>query len=306
MPKIDDLSIFGEYGQAENRLTVALLQILKTGGEPLVRHFAEGLGFNIPSSEIDILSQPKGRNCTPDGLLESTFSFSLVIESKIKKNAVNRKQLAALLEDQAERSPDTTLLYLTPDKSRPKALEDEACIWANWIKVRDVLRGYLDKTDIDNQELLEFLIEEFDTFAGNLGTLADWTLDASRVLVVPARNARGVAREFGVYKCQNRRTFQPCGWIAFYAHGEIDTLAEIAAAPEDDVIIAARPELAKLARITANPQEPCRLIRLKEPETVGPIKNDLKDKSGKATAWVQNQRYTTIDRIEKAKVTSEL
>ena len=306
MPKIGDLSIFGEYGQAENRLTVALLQILKTGGEPLVRHFAEGVGFNIPSSEIDILSQPQGKNCTPDGLLESAFSFSLVIESKIKKNAVNRRQLAALIKDRAQRGPNTTLLYLTPDDPKPKALEGKACRWANWRKVLDVLREYLDKPDIDNRELLEFLIGEFDTFVGNLGVIIDWPPDPSRVLVVPAKNARGVAREFRVYKCQNRRTFQPCGWIAFYAHGEIDTLAEIATAPEDDVIIAGHPELGRLARLMPNPEEPCRVIRLKNVETIGAIKNDLKDASGKATAWVQNQRYTTIERLRNARLTSEL
>jgi hypothetical protein len=45
---IDELSIFGEYGAEENRLTVALLQILKVGDEPLIRYFGERVGFPLP------------------------------------------------------------------------------------------------------------------------------------------------------------------------------------------------------------------------------------------------------------------
>lgn len=305
--RIDELSIFGEYGQAENRLTVALLQILKVGAEPLIRHFAEGLGFDIPSNEIDIFSQVAARNCTPDGLLESRFSFSLVIESKVKLNAVNQKQLDALLDDCSRRGPSTTLLYLTPDEAIPKILKGKECKWANWIKVRDVLQSFLVKPEIDNRELLEFLIDQFDTFASNLDVLEQgWDPDSGAVLVVPARNARGMAQRYSVYVCQNRRSFKPCGWIAFYANGQIDTIAEIASPPEDDVILTERSDLSDLAQHHPNRTKPCHLVQLKNIRAIGPIKNDMLDKNGNIAAWVQNQRYTTIDKIEKAAVTSGL
>jgi len=35
--KIEDISIFGEYKQAENRVTAAFLQICKVGGEDFIR-----------------------------------------------------------------------------------------------------------------------------------------------------------------------------------------------------------------------------------------------------------------------------
>ena len=182
MPKkIDDLSIFGEYGQAENRLTVALLQVLKTGGEPLIRHFVEGLGFSIPSSEIAIFSQVAGDGCTPDGLLEIRFSFSLVIESKIRQRAINKRQLEKLTADCSSRGPNATLLYLTPDDAIPESLDQLECEWANWIKVDDVLQSYLDQAEIENRELLAFLIDQFHTFASNLGVLEGGDGQTSRV-----------------------------------------------------------------------------------------------------------------------------
>ncbi len=307
MPKIDELSIFGEYGKPENRLTVALLQVLKVGSEPLIRHFAERLSFDIPSSEIAIYSQVKGQGCTPDGLLESRFTFSIVIESKLQRNAIQRKQLEALVSDRVSRAPNAVLLYLTPDESAPEALIDRPCVWANWKSVRDAFDSFLDKREVEDRELLAFLIDQFATFAGNLGVLeTTWDPDDSRVLVVPAKHARSEARHFLVYACQNRRSFKPFKWIAFYAQGEIDTIAEVIAAPEDDVLLAERPEFAELAEVVRDPTNPCRVLRLSKVRSVGPIKNDLKDRNGKPAAWVQNQRYTTSDRIEKARVTSEL
>ena len=64
---ISEVSIFGEYKQPENRLTAAFLQILKIGGEPLIREVAHRIGFSIPSSEIDIFTQVKEEASVPDG-----------------------------------------------------------------------------------------------------------------------------------------------------------------------------------------------------------------------------------------------
>ena len=54
---IDEHCIFGEYEAKENRLTVALLQILKVGDEPLIRFFSQEVGFNLPSREVGIFTQ---------------------------------------------------------------------------------------------------------------------------------------------------------------------------------------------------------------------------------------------------------
>ncbi len=311
---IDEHSIFGEYEAKENRLTVALLQILKVGGEPLIRFFAAEVGFSLPSNDIGIFTQVVADKSVPDGLLQSDFRFRLLIESKIKPGSVGARQLDAHLSHRSTLGENAVLLYLTPDVDRPQALADRSIAWANWVQVRDLLDEYRQRQEIEQADVLNFLVDQFDRFASNLGVLEPWggsqgsdSPDAQeRVLVVPARDARAVARQFRVYVCQNRRAFKPSRWLAFYAFGQIDTLAELEGAPEDDVVMTMREELAELVKTQPDPESPRRLIRLKNVEDIGPIRNDLQSKTGKTAAWVQGQRYTTIDRVRKAHVTSEL
>ena len=116
---ISEVSIFGEYKQPENRLTAAFLQILKIGGEPLIREVAHRIGFSIPSSEIDIFTQVKEEASVPDGQLECNFTFCLYIESKVGK-FTNGEQLSNHLKlVQAERNRN--LLYITGDDVRPSS-----------------------------------------------------------------------------------------------------------------------------------------------------------------------------------------
>lgn len=74
----------------------------------------------------------------------------------------------------------------------------------------------------------------------------------------------------------------------------------------DDVIVSERPEYKELAATITDPETPHRIVKLFNVREIGPIKNDHRDKSGKPIAWVRNQRYTTIDQIERAKTTSQL
>ncbi|KAF3977719.1 MAG: hypothetical protein HFP77_05420 [Methylococcales symbiont of Iophon sp. n. MRB-2018] len=69
--EISDLSIFGEYKHPENRVTAALLQICKIGGESLIRHIFTISGVQLPNSDISIITQPSNHseNSVPDGLL---------------------------------------------------------------------------------------------------------------------------------------------------------------------------------------------------------------------------------------------
>ena len=54
-------------------------------------------------------------------------------------------------------------------------------------------------------------------------TARNWLPDDSKVLVVAGNlDARKEAEEQHQYVCQNRRSFQPSKWIAFYANGQID------------------------------------------------------------------------------------
>ncbi len=137
-----------------------------------------------------------------------------------------------------------------------------------------------------------------------------WQPDEARVVVVAGKAARDQALRFGLYWNRNRRSFRPSRWMAFYSNGVIDTLAEIDGPPEDDVIIAARTELSDLAEDlrgrNVDPASPHTLVRLKNVTQLGPVVNDKTDRLGRSTAWAQSQRYTTVEKLRSAKLTSEL
>ena len=76
--KIEHISIFGEYKQAENRVTAAFLQICKIGGEDFIRFLANQLAIQLPSSDIEIHSQVKGVVSLPDSLLPFIKVISLL------------------------------------------------------------------------------------------------------------------------------------------------------------------------------------------------------------------------------------
>lgn len=140
----------------------------------------------------------------------------------------------------------------------------------------------------------------------------DWTPDDSLVLVVAAcEHSRKQVRDLGLYQCKNHRSMRPARYLALYVAGTVDTLAEIAGPPEDDTIIVKRKDLAALAKLmpesSDDPAEPRTLLRLKNTRELSPpIINDKLSKSGKNTAWTQYQGYTTIDKLRKAKRTTQL
>lgn len=139
----------------------------------------------------------------------------------------------------------------------------------------------------------------------------DWNVDPELVVVVAScLDSREQVRMLGVYQCRNNRSMRPARYLALYAGGVIDTVAEIDGAPEDDVVVSRTRGLSALAKAMPasgdDPDSPRTVLKLKNVRDVGPIVNDKIGKNGKKTAWTQNQGYTTIGRLRKAKRTTEL
>jgi len=305
--RIEDISIFGEYSQPENKVTAAFLQICKVGGEQLIRRLTKEIGILIPNSEIEISSQVKRGETVPDGLLESNFSFKLFVESKIKKNSVNSKQLEG---HKKNIKPDNDfLLYLTPDESKPENLKDT--FWASWKDVDLIFADYLQTSQIDNKPLLEFLIGHFHTLLDNLDLLdSKWDLNNDRVLILAGSWAEGVALKYNYYMGQNKRSFRPSKYLAFYINGEIRYYFEILKAPEEDVDLRERSlEFGEYLK-TAEPNysgEVRQIIKLSEAYPIKPILNDTMDKNGNPCPFTYGQpRYTTLSDLKSASRTSEL
>ena len=305
--RIEDISIFGEYSQPENKVTAAFLQICKVGGEQLIRRLTKEIGILIPNSEIEISSQVKRGETVPDGLLESNFSFRLFVESKISKNSVNLKQLAG--HRQKIKCDNDFLLYLTPDESKPEVLEDTK--WASWQQIVSTFDVYVEKYQSDNKPLLEFLIGHFHTLLENMKLLDNqWDLNNDRVLILAGSWAEGVALKYKYYIGQNRRSFKPSKYLAFYIDSQIRNVFEIKNAPEDDVNLLQRDsEFGEYVK-RAEPNysgDLKKVFTLGEAIEIGPVDNDSIDKNGKPCPYTYGQpRYTTLSALKKAKRTSEL
>lgn len=305
--KIQDISIFGEYKQAENRVTAAFLQICKVGGEALIRFLTNELNIQLPSSEIEIHSQVKGTETVPDGLLESNFSFKLYVESKIKPNSVNKKQLEGHQKEIGENN-NTFLLYLTPDDIKPNILGKTH--WANWLKIYNLLNDYLKTPYPDNKQLLEFLLGHFNTLLDNLNLLGyTWDLNNSNVIIVAGSWAEGIALNYNYYICQNKRSFKSARYLAFYNNHQIRYVFEILKAPENDVNLLGREEFLNYVH-QAEPEykgDLRKVFTLQFVQDIESLINDSIDKNGNPCPYTYGQpRYTTLNRLQTSRQTSQL
>jgi len=309
---ISDMSIFGEYAENENRATAALLQVLRAGGEPLLREAMGTIGIQLPSNEIAIISQPLNPSgaSTPDGLLKSKFSFNLYIESKLKSGQVKQNNIQLEEHKKAIRTINDYLLYVTPDSVKPVSLEN--VFWINWRSLTEIFENYINDSHIENHQLLSFLVVEFRKLVDNFN-LSPYTWenyeDSDQVLILAGSWAEGIACKYNYYICQNNRSFRPSRYIAFYNNSKISHLFRVASLPEDDVDIASD---TRFTQYIAN-EEPelgkgdKRKVIPLEYETELNIENDKIDKNGRPCPFSYGQpRYTTSERVMKARYTSEL
>jgi len=307
--EISDFSIFGEYKQPENRVTAALLQICKIGGESLIREIFTKADVQLPDSEVAIITQPSNHNgkSVPDGLLKSSFSFNLYLESKISQNSIDESQLT---EHEKLISKKTDfLIYITPDEAKPNILMKKKIGWLEWRSVRETLNLFTNDTSINNYELLSYLINEFNKLLDNMRlTNFVWSLENDQVLIVAGAWAEGIAIKHGYYICQNRRSFKPSRYLAFYKDSKINHLFEITESPSDDVVLSDIEELS----IYLNEDEMdysgtlSKIFKLRKLQNLN-ISNDKKDKNGASCPYTYGQpRYTSLKKIQVANKTSDL
>lgn len=143
----------------------------------------------------------------------------------------------------------------------------------------------------------------------NLDYVQNWNLDTQQVLVVAGGWASKIAKKYGIYECQNHRSFRTSKYLAFYDDGKIEDLFEIVDKPYDNANAANTPEIARMAleiqNYNGNISRRC--FKLKHLQKIGPVMNDSVSKSGKKVPFTYGQaRYTNVELIKKAKLTSEL
>jgi len=130
-------NIFSTYSTGENRVTASIVAVL----DSLAVHRIERLlGAVLEQPEFELVkfeNQPSGgSDSVPDALIFS--SCRLLIETKLRKNAVNPNQLERHLQQiQSEHAKEAfrRLLVLTPDDQPPVAfakIDDTKLVWSSF------------------------------------------------------------------------------------------------------------------------------------------------------------------------------
>ena len=230
------------------------------------------------------------------------------------------------------------LIYVTPDEVKPNAMGDNV-FWINWKDLLDLFEKYVQENEDD--DILSFLVCEFRNFLSLINVLNtnprkakgavtieplikkklisinDFEFDAEaeseqEVLVVGGKWGESIALCFDIYVCQYMRYFKRTKYLSFYYNNRIKYLFEILGDPKDvenlhqEGVVKEYFEYDKAYDLSNDKR--CKLFKLrlvKEFEGDGII-NDCKDKNGKKCAYVQRNRYTTIEKILTAHTTSEL
>lgn len=312
-------NLFSTYSTGENRVTASFLAVLRSLALDRIQRI---IGALLEQSEFELVAfqnQPsKGGGGVPDAIIQS--SCRLLVETKIKRNSIQPKQLERHLE-RLDGATEATrlLLVLTPDDAKPRAFDsfqDERLVWASFAALDQAIDELLsDKTEVVS-EREAFLLRELQ----NMLVAERLIGSANDVVVVPARNAWPEYERYHAYVCQPDRPFQPVSRIAFYSFGKIYPLVPKILQTHEHVEFLPgthEGEMAVLvdALLKETPRkEGCayKVFFLSPPDSPDTLKldasirNDLTSKSGRTTAFTQNQRYVSLERLKQAKTTSDL
>ncbi len=312
-------SIFSTYRAGENRVTGSILAVLRSLS---LRRCERILAALLEQSEFELVrfqnQASKGNVGVPDAEISS--SFRILIETKIKPNALKQEQLARHVQRFEDGSEQIQrLLVLTPDIERPDVIEEmKDCRvgWASFAALDQAIEEVLaDKEEVVS-EREAFLLRELQ------GMLEEEELISSSkdTLVIPGKHAWPEYNTFHAYICQPRRSFQQVSHIAFYTGNEIRELVPQILESHEEVEMTYGKYDGKLGRLVENlldrklrtegklykvilltPPEDSHTVHLEKP-----IENDLQSASGRITAFTQNQRYVRLDQLKRAQKTSDL
>lgn len=270
----------------------------------------------------------------PDARISARFTWWF--ETKTERGAYateghGRRQVRAhsrLLAGDSE----AVLFVLTADLTRPawfddlEGIDERTRAQVLWIGFRD-LADQITATLADPARLLgeqtRFLLAELVALYES-----DGLLTADDTVVVAARSAWPHYQRHGAYVCQPDRSFRDgLTHFGFYAGGAIQPLvprilrheltvpftrseaSSRRARGDDAMAVVIERFIDDGLRQEGDAHGVLILTSPDDPETVhlaAPIANDTVTSSGRPWAWTLGQRYTSLDALRRAKVTSEL
>ena len=312
-------SIFSTYSTGENRVTASILAVLRSLSLGRIERL---LGALLEESEFELIrfqNQPsKGGDTVPDAIIQA--SVRILVETKVKLNAVNEQQVNGHLSRLNDATESTALLLVvTPDEVRPKVLDgfsDDRIAWTSFTMLNDAIEELVEDKHEVISEREEFLLRELQNMLTAEGLLSN----AYDVVVVAARNAWPEYNDVHAYICQKNRSFQKVGRIGFYSKGVVYPLVPKILDVFEDVEMkhsAYKGELGRLVNRLLDERRRTEGMRskvflLSSPESSDtltlrePIPNDKKSKTGKPTAFTMGQRYVSSESLLNANTTSDL
>ncbi len=311
-------SIFSTYSKTENLITASILSVMQ---HLSLNRIERIFGSIMEDSDFELIkfkNQPSGQESgVPDALISG--NFKILIETKIVKNAVKSKQLERHLKRLDKNNPAHILLVLTPDSKTPQAIEkiaSDQLIWTSFSALDQAIEELFkdEKEIISEREAfllrnLQIMMEENELFPMERD-----------VLVIPARIAWRDYALTNAYVCQDKRTFQPSKYLAFYTNNRIYKFVPKIQKIYESVVFEKNKHHGRLGTIVNTlleksfsiEGESYKVILLSsqsDKETIvldNEITNDLRSKNGRRVAFTQNQRYISLENLKNAKFTSEL
>jgi hypothetical protein len=279
----------------------------------------------IGETKDDLLlfeDQPQGGSgSVPDARISAAFRID--VETKTSRGCVDANQLNNHLEGlRTDSRSNKWLILLTPDREEPEVLRnlrDAPIIWRSFSDLDSAIEELLEDPQEVISEREAFLLRELQQMFE-----AERLLEPEHdVLVVPARSAWPEYKQYHAYICQPSRTFQDVKYLAFYADGEIKRHVPKINAIQDETVLdpgrikdsAFRHVVEKLLQDDARTYGASnKILLLSAPDSKdtvvleNAVRNDLQSQkgSGRVVAFTQNQRYVSMEKLRKAKTTSEV
>ena len=298
---ISQKSIFGEYKNGEDRVTAALLQIFRLGGPELMNAVFEDFNINL-DAQVNTQVKKNGSKSRPDG--ELVANYHVYIESKIYPWDVNKDHNVEQLGHHLDLidKEKAVILYITVDKTKPAEIpERDDVYWMTWTEITIRLTKYEPSF---NKDVIAFLAAQFKLLVENVvfSKQVDETTDDNRVLIVGGRFAEGIALNYGFYSCQEDRNFKTPRYMAFYFNKRISHYFEIEDGPKEvSSLEDVRDQLPENYVLTEEDKKPHTFVKFNRKYSFEtPITHEYPN------PFVQRQRYTTIEKLKRARTTDDL
>lgn len=328
--------LFSTYSQNENRVTSTFLAVLSSLSLNLIQQI---IGAMI-GDEVELISftnQPASKrqeyHSVPDAMISG--DFKILIETKLQQNAVEEDHIRRHQEHLRNRK-NAYLVILTPDPACPGVVEnisskDPRIVWCSFNQINNVINDFFENGSEVISEKDAFLLKNFQMLLDHENLLSQ-----PEILIVPARFAWSHYLKTSSYVCQPNRTFQKTTYIAFYNRGKImrkvprilkavnevvfweegnfEVLSNDWSQSDEEKFGEKMKEVVKksIGSSSNKAGESHKVLLLTDPEEKETIcinkeiPNDSVDKNGAPIAFVLKHRYTSVEKLNGAKKTSDL